>query len=150
MKHPPGNPTPLLRLTVAHVRRHAVSELRPVRVETTGPAGGEAREQPGVPFARPVASTLLLARMALARPLQLDVADQVTPKRGPPCFLNVEEHYNIFPLDIEINSAIKVFGGEIKARHKANQSTVFRAVRISRTGSVDAIPRRATPQSRGQ
>lgn len=83
--------------------------------------------------------------MALARPLQLDVADQVTAERGPPGFLDVEKHYNIVSFDVEIYSAIKVFGGEIKARHKANQSTVFWAVRVSSTGSVHAIPGLSTP-----
>lgn len=145
-----GSPAPLLRLPVAHEGRHAAGELSPVRVQPAAPAGGEPGEQPGVPFARPVTGTLLLARMALARPLQLDVADKVTAERGPPGFLNVEEHYNIIPLDVEIYSAIKVFGGEIKARHESNQSTVLGAVRVSRTGSVHAIPASATSQSRGQ
>ncbi len=124
MKLSPGCPAPLLRLSVAHEGRHAAGELSPVRVQPAAPAGGEPGEQPGVPFARPVTGTLLLARMALARPLQLDVADKVTAERGPPGFLNVEEHYNIIPLDVEIYSAIKVVvGGEIKARQRIEPKT---------------------------
>ncbi|TRZ02042.1 hypothetical protein DNTS_024197 [Danionella cerebrum] len=148
-KASPGSHATLLGLPGAHEGRHAVGELRPVRVQPAAPAGGEAREQPGVPLSRPVAGALLLARVALARSLELDVPDQVAAERGAPGFLDVQEHDHVLPPDVEIHRAAQVPGGEIKPRHEANQRAVLRAVGVRRPGSVRALPGCAATQPRG-
>ena len=99
-------------------------------MEPAAPPGGEAGEEPGFLFTWPVTGTLLLACVALARPLQLNVPHQVSTKGGAPCFLNVQKHYNIIPFDVKVYPAVQIGVGEVEPRDEAHQGAVFCDVRI--------------------
>ncbi len=103
-----------LLVPLAHHHRYAARELSPVRVQAATPAGGEPGEEPRLGFTGPVTGALPLSRHAVARLLQLDVLDQVAPKRRPAGLLNVEEHHHIIPPDVKVNVPVQVALREVK------------------------------------
>lgn len=72
-----------------HPRWDAACQLGPVSVEAAAPAGGEPGEEPRFFLARTVAGAFLLASVALARPLQLDVPHQMSAECGAACLLDM-------------------------------------------------------------
>ena len=82
-------------------------------MQAAAPAGGEPREEPGLLAVRPVAGTLLLARSAVAGDLQTDILDQVSAEGSPPGLLDVQKHYHILSLDLEIDRPLQVLDREV-------------------------------------
>lgn len=116
---PAGHTSPFalwgaLLVPLVHHYRHAARELGPVRVQPATPARGEAGEEPGLGFTGPVAGAFPLAGHAVARLLQLDVLDQVPPKRRPAGLLNVEEHHHVVSSDVEVDVPVQVPLREVK------------------------------------
>lgn len=113
-----------------HDGRHTVGELRPVGVQPAAPAGGEARKEPRLLLARPVAGALLLARFAATGLLQADVLHQVPAERGPPGLLDVQEHDHVASFDVEIHEAGQVLQGEVETRHEPGLGAVVRGLGV--------------------
>lgn len=99
-------------------------------MKAAAPAGGETGEEPRLFFTWPVTGTLLLTRVTLAGPLQLDVSHQMPTERRAPRFLDVQKNDNIIPLDVEVDDVIQLCFGEVEAWDKTGESAVFRHVRV--------------------
>jgi len=86
-------------------------------MQATTPTGREPREEPGLFPIGSVTGTLLLPRSTVARNLQPDILDQVSPERGAAGLLDVEEHYHIISFDFKIQAPLQVPDGEIVFLH---------------------------------
>lgn len=128
---PAGDTSPFalrgaLLVPLVHHYGNTARELGPVRVQAATPARGEAREEPRLGFTWPVTGAFPLAGHAVARLLQLDILDQVAPKRRPAGLLNMEEHHHIISSDVEVDVPVQVplrevkfgrdFGGKVLVR----------------------------------
>lgn len=84
-------------------------------MQPAAPARGEPREEPRFGFPGPVTGAFPLAGQAVAGLLQLDVFDQVPPKRGPAGLLYVQEHHYIVPADVEVDAPVQVPFREVES-----------------------------------
>lgn len=99
-------------------------------MKPAAPTGGKPRKEPGLLLPRPKARALLLTCVTLTGPLELDIPHQVSTKRRAPSLLDVQEHDDIIPLDVEINSSAQICSGEVETRNEAGQGAILCDVRI--------------------
>lgn len=109
-----GIPHISLSLFFIHYHGHTVGQLGPVCVQPAAPAGGEAGEEPGLLFPRPVTSAFLLPLLAVARLLQANIPHQVSPESGTPGLLDVQKHDHVVAFNVELHVSVQVSLGEVE------------------------------------